>query len=225
MSTILEAGLRDDLTQAHRGVIDAVATAGAWWTAAQRSAIAAEVRVALDHAEWPAWQAPSTVDGLIDPDHPLPASAVDAVWRITNHPGTLTRGWFDGIVAGLPSADHYAELVAIVAMVNSIDRLAHYLGLDPVPLVSPAAGEPSQTSPATAEVSSHWVPTTGKGPMVLRALSCVPADAAVQRRLTEAQYVTADALLGDLNWDRGTLDRRQIELVAAHTSMVNECFY
>ena len=225
MATILEAGLREDLTAAHRGVVDAIASPGTWWTAVERTAIAAEVRTALGHADRLPWEAPSQIEGMIAPDHELPSAAVDAVWRITNHPGTLTRDWFDSIVAGLASADHYVELVAIVAMVNSIDRLAGYLGLDPIPLQPPAAGDPARERPASVEVSSHWVPTAGGGPMVLRALSCVPADAAVQRRLAEAQYVTGDALLGDMNWSRGTLDRRQIELVAAHTSMVNECFY
>ena len=39
------------------------------------------------------------------------------------------------------------------------------------------------------------------------------------------RYLPTAALLGDLDWSRGTLDRRQIELVAALTSLHNECFY
>jgi hypothetical protein len=31
--------------------------------------------------------------------------------------------------------------------------------------------------------------------------------------------------MGDLTWSRGTLDRRQIEYVAARLSVLRECFY
>ena len=226
MPTILDADLRPDLTAAHRDVIAAVGRPGTWWTAAERIAIASEVRRALDRADLAPWQPPSSIDGLIGADHPLPPAAVDAVWRITNHPGTLTADWYEGLVTDLPSPAHYVELVGIVAMVNSVDRLARFLDLAPLPLPPPTPGEPSRELPADVAVTTHWVPTAGVGgPNVLKALSAVPADRVVQMALAEAQYVGRDALLGDLDWDRGTLDRRQIELVAAHTSMVNECFY
>ncbi len=225
MGTILDAGLRDDLTDAHREVIDAVGRPGASWTAPERVAIAAEVRRAMERPDLPPWQTPSSTDGMVAPDHPLEAAAIDAVWRITNHPGTLTRDWYDEIVAGLTSPEHYVELVAIAAMMNGIDRLAHFLALEPIPLPAGGAGEPTGERGDDLTVSSHWVPTTGGGPQVMRALSAVPSDRATQMTLLEAQYVPPTALVGDLNWDRGTLDRRQIELVATHTSIVNECFY
>ena len=60
---------------------------------------------------------------------------------------------------------------------------------------------------------------------VLAALSADPGGERVRGRLAAAQYVPADALIGDLEWSRGALDRRQVELVAARTSALNECFY
>ena len=45
---------------------------------------------------------------------PLPAAAVNAVWCLTNHPGTLTPEWYAQTVDGLPSAEYYVELVGIV---------------------------------------------------------------------------------------------------------------
>ena len=56
----------------------------------------------------------------------------------------------------------------------------------------------------------HWVPTAvaGSGPNVIKALSTVPAAHEFRTRLLEAHYLPTDALLGDLDWSRGTLDRR-----------------
>ncbi len=225
INSIAESGFRADLVEAHCLVVDRLGEPGTWWTSAECVAIAAEVRRAMDHAHLAPWDAPSTVDGLIEPDHPLPPAAVDAVWRLTNHPGSLTGAWYDAIVDGLPSAHHYVELVGIVASMNAIDRLAGALDLDLLPLPEPGGGEPSRDQ-VDAEVSSHWVPTTAmKGPNVIRALSAVPSANRARDLLSEAQYVPATALLGDLQWRRDGLDRRQIELVAAQTSLLNECFY
>ena len=92
---------------------------GTWWTGTERVAIAGEVRRAMAHSDLPPWEAPSSIDGMIDDQHPLPTAAVDAVWRITNHSGTLTQDWYDEIVASLASPEHYVELVGIVARMNA----------------------------------------------------------------------------------------------------------
>lgn len=225
-TTILDTDWRSDLVDAHRSVVLRIAEPGTWWSGAERVAIAAEHRRALDHADLPPWEAPSGIEGMVAADHVLPPAAVDATWRLTNHPGTLTEDWYRTIVAGLPSALHYVELVGIVAAMNSLDRFAAAMELDPVPLPDPAPGEPTGDTPGDMAVSTHWVPTVGeRGPNVLRALSAVPDTFDLVRTLSAAQYVPPDALLGDLSWSRGTLTRSQIELVAAATSLVNECFY
>ena len=207
-----------------------MARPGTWWTGAERHAIASEVRRALAHSDLPPWLAPSACD----PDHPaaiaadqqLPVAAVDAVWRITNHPGTLTHDWYQTIVGGIPTAEHYVELVSVVAMVNSIDRFAAVLDLAPIPLPEPEAGEPTRERIDDTAVRHHWVPTAPvKGPNVIKALSAVPADIKVRQALSSSQYLPEGALMGDLDWGRNTIDRRQIELVAAQTSIANECFY
>lgn len=228
--SILGSGLRADLVDAHAGVAAAVARPGAWWTGSERLAIASEVRRALANADLPPWVAPSGCGpdhrAAIPADHPLPPAAVDAIWRITNHPGTLTHDWYRGIVEGLPGPEHYVELVGVVAMVNSIDRLAAILDLAPVPLPDPEPGQPTRERLADAAVRSHWVPTVPvKGPNVLKALSAVPVDAAARQALSSSQYLPDGVLLADLDRGRDTIDRRQIELVAAQTSIVNECFY
>ena len=225
MTSVLESGFRDDLTEAHRATIAAVGRAGAWWSGPQRFAIASEVRRAFEHADAPPWQAPSSIDGMISEDHVLPAAAVDAIWRITNHPGTLTADWYAGIVAQLPTPEHYIELVSVVAPMNAVDRFAAYLNLEPMPLPDPS-GDPPSNETVSNNVTSHWVPTADiNGPNVRKALTGSAGATEVYSALSEAQYVAGDALLGDLDWTRGTLDRRQIELIAAKTSMMNDCFY
>jgi hypothetical protein len=226
--------VRDDLVDAHRATAAAWARPGAWWSAADRLAIVAEVRRRLRDSssgdELPPWVAPSTVDGLIDRDHPLPAPAIDAVWRLAVHPGTLTRDWYDRIVGPPPAGglapEAYVELVSLVATATCLEVFARALGVDPVPLPAPAEGRPSRRRLPEAVPSTHWVPTVpGRGANVTRALSAVPEAVELFRRLSDAQYVPADALLGDLAWSRGALDRSQVELLAARTSQLSECFY
>jgi hypothetical protein len=154
----------------------------------------------------------------------LPDAAIDAVWRITNHPGTLVEGWYDDIVASI-TPHQYVELVGIVAGMNAVDRFADALDLDHLRLPPPRPGAPSQEGP-DAVVTTHWVPTVERGGSnVLAALSAVPTAWASSRPIASAHYVPEDKVVGDLSWNRGILSRPQIELAAAVTSFANDCFY
>ena len=221
--TILDADVRADLAAAHAATIVDLGRAGDWLSADEKVALATTVRAARAAVDDAPWFRPSEAGMTVDP---LPPAAVDAAWRITNQPGTLTHDWYRATVEGLPSPGYYVELVAVVAAVNAVDRLADILDLALIPLPEPAPGAPHRPIVDT-RVSSHWVPTAvdARGPNVLRALSAVPAAHEIRARLLDAQYLPTAALLGDLDWSRGTLDRRQIELVAALTSLHNECFY
>ena len=86
--------------------------------------------------------------------------------------------------------------------------------------------DPPSNETVPNSVTTHWVPTADiNGPNVRKALTGSAGATEVYSALSEAQYVAGDALLGDLDWTRGTLDRRQIELIATETSMMNDCFY
>lgn len=217
---------RRDLVDAHRTIARRWATPGSFWTAEQRLAIVTEVRRARAAEPLPPWVAPSTVAGVIPPGHRLPDVAVDVIWRLTNHPGTLTADWYHGVVeAGLePGA--YVELVAVVAQANCVDRFADALDRPRVELPEPEAGAPRVRLGDDVAVRRHWVPTARmRGPNVLRALSMLPFENESRGILSAAHYLPPDALLGDLRAARGALSRPQIELVAARTSTLNECFY
>ena len=217
--------IRDDIRQAHAAALAHWASPGTWWTGEEKLAIVEETRRAIDADAFPPWVAPSAMEGVIPEGHRLPTVAIDAIWRLAVHPGSLTQEWYRGVLTEGLDPERYVELVSIVATVNGVDRFARALSLPLLELPAPSAGEPTRERP-DAEVRRHWVPTVQmRGPNVLKALSLVPAEVGLRDAISAAQYVPPGALLGDLTCGRGRLDRLQIELVAARTSMVNECFY
>ncbi|WP_428120522.1 hypothetical protein [Candidatus Poriferisodalis sp.] len=153
------------------------------------------------------------------------------IWRLTNHSGTLTAEWCEMVIDGFGEASgaitpgQYTELVALVAQANCIDRFAEGLSLDRPAPGEPISGEPNRTVPGNAAMRDHWVPTVPSDyPAVVQALSGVPAENAAMLLLSDAQYLPVDEMF-DLTSDRNALSRMQVELVAARTSVLNECFY
>ena len=225
-----ELPIRDDLAAAHGEVAARWARPGTWWAAAQRAEIVRQVRAARDHRTeggdmLPPWVQPSSIDGLVDPDGPLPTAAVDAIWRTTNHPGTLTEDWYQSIIDRGVDPLAYVELVGVVAQANCVDRFADALELPRIDLDEPADGPPTREG-AFAAVKYHWVPTADiKMPNVIKALSAVPAENESLFILSDAQYVPMERVRGELINDQNSLNRPQIELLAARTSKLNECFY
>lgn len=222
--------IRDDLAAAHGEIAARWSRPGTWWTGEQRTEIVRHVRAARDHrtddgGALPPWVQPSSIDGLIDANGPLPAAAADAVWRITNHPGTLTEDWYQSIVDRGVDPLAYVELVGLVAQSNCVDRFADALELPRIELDEPADGPPGREG-APAAVRYHWVPTADiKMPNVIKALSAVPAENEALFILSDAQYVPMERVRGDVVSDRNSLTRPQIEVLAARTSKLNECFY
>ena len=60
-------------------------------------------------------------------------------------------------------------------------------------------------------------------PNIVRALSAVPDEVRVLRQLSQTHYLPLGGLRDPSA--RRSLDRMQIELVAARVSALNECFY
>jgi hypothetical protein len=218
--------VRPDLDKAHFETVEAWAQPGDWWTAAERLAMVKEVRRARGADELPPWVRPTTVEGLIEADHLLPAGAIDAVWRLTNHPATFSEEVYGQLVSDGMTPEQYVELVSIVATANSMEVFTSALGLKQVALPGPSEGRPRARLANDAAVSTHWVPTVpGRGANVGKALTAVPVAVEAWHRLSDVQYVPPEALIRDLAWSRGALDRSQVELLAARTSLLNECFY
>tara|TARA_Y100000768_G_scaffold384003_1_gene367208 strand:+ start:1730 stop:2428 length:699 start_codon:yes stop_codon:yes gene_type:complete len=221
-----ELPIRPDLDQAHAEVASRWAKTGSWWSGVERLAIVEEVRHARDSAEIAPWESASEIEGIVSSDQILPDAAIDAIWRITNHPGTLTAEWHASILGRGIHPEAYVEMVGVVAQANAVDRFADALDLDRVELPLPSSSEPDQTSDVSLQVTSHWVPTAQiKGPNVLKALSAVPFENETLSILSSAQYVRLGDLLSDLVSNQNSLSRLQVEVIAARTSKLNECFY
>jgi len=121
-NTVLQSGARSDILEAHRVAIASLSLPGVRWTSTELIAIATEQRRALDHRDLSPWDAPSTIAGVIADDHLLAPTVVDVVWRLTNHSGTLSDDWYEATVSQLPTAEHYVELLGIVAIMSAMDR-------------------------------------------------------------------------------------------------------
>ena len=106
-------------------------------------------------------------------------------------------------------------------------------------LPEPRAGVPTRRLPPAARPGGAWVPMIapedasgpdadvyGDGgfmPNIMRALSLVPDEVRMLRRLSATHYLPVEQIPDPMA--RRALDRMQIELVAARVSAVNECFY
>lgn len=215
--------------------------AGTWWTGAERLAMAQEARAAhacAGCAERKAALSPYAVDAGHVAGAVLEAAAVDAVHRLATDPGRITQRWFDDLVASGLEPEAAVELVAVVATVAMIDSHDRALGAAERALPAAVAGSPSQARQAGLETSCAWAPTVdpeqaeGMTGMlyqriaadagfvfhVARALTSVPDAMQTFFRVFSTAYHTHGET-------KGSLSRPQVELLAASTSSINECFY
>jgi hypothetical protein len=234
--------VRDDLVAAHDRAFARLAAPGTWWTGAERVAIATAARAAARCGPCRARKAalsPTSVKGEHEGERgPLPSSAVDAAHRIASDPGRITRKWVDGLLASGLGEGRYVELLGVVATIANIDAFCRGIGAPLHPLPLPLPGEPRRYRPKAARRAEAWVAMLPPGrpegaeadlwgertANVIRALSLVPDEVRGVRDLSQAHYLSLDEMT-DLTRGRGTLDRRQVELLAARVSALRECFY
>ncbi|MEM8766564.1 MAG: alkylhydroperoxidase-related (seleno)protein [Pseudomonadota bacterium] len=229
---------------AHRACWDYLARPGSWWSGAERIAIAQASRDAIDCplcAERKAALSPESVNGVHAGESDLPEAIVDAVHRITTDPARLTERWVKSKLSDSFTEGHYIEAVSIITCVISIDTLHRALGLPLEPLPVPEPGEPDAYRPAGAALDVAWLPMIypenltdreadiyfGAPQMghVIRAMSLVPEAVRQLNALSTAHYLPTPEV-GDMGADGLlSLSRMQTELVAARTSIKNDCFY
>jgi hypothetical protein len=233
--------VRDDLPAAHGRQWRRLAEPGAWWTGAERVAIAAQVRNAARCPSCKARKAalsPRAVEGQHRSLGALPDAAVDVIHQVATDPGRLSKSWFEKIHAAGIADGQYVEMIGVVVTVVSIDSFCRGMGVPVHPLPEPVPGEPSRYRPPAAQLEGAWVPMIPVGAAtgaeadlwnrrrtgnVIRALSLVPDEVRGLKDLSEAHYLSPEQMM-DLRRGR-TLDRAQIELVAGRVSALRECFY
>lgn len=200
---------------------------GDWLSGAQRRAAWAQVRDArtndLDQRRRNA-VSPTAVDGRHTATDELTAEAMEVVHRVASDPGRLTRSWADEQIDAL-GEERYTELVGVAAIASVIDTFDRAMGRRQRALDDAVAGEPARVRPDDVGDVGAWVSQT-LGPTranVSRTLSLVPETNRAWRGLVDTHYSHGEDF-GNLAWD-WPLTRPQTELVAARTTVLNECFY
>tara|TARA_B100000686_G_C16725751_1_gene937706 strand:+ start:893 stop:1564 length:672 start_codon:yes stop_codon:yes gene_type:complete len=195
---------------------------GSWWTGEERIAIANEIRSCNPKKLW-------------DKDKPLESYAkqgdeiltpyIKAVVRmISNETASITEDIYREITEEI-GEDKYAELAALISQVVPIDHLSDALGVQRETLPEVRLGSPLNERPSGLVNDVGFLPTfpADNLPHVAISLSLAQADNARRMLLVRAMY--SGASFGDMIWNHRHLSRPQIELVAARTSALNECFY
>jgi hypothetical protein len=193
--------VREDLLEAQRTAWGRLAAPGAWLDAVERREIAEVARGADPHTD------------------------VGRVAQyVTCSPQAVDRRWASEQVA-LAGAERYVETVAVTATVVAVDRFADAIGAEVAPLPEPQPGTPSgERAAEVADIGAHVpVDAAAHGANVGRALSLVPAANRMFFALEQRMYASGEEFT-NLTWAR-PLSRPQVELVAARTSALNECFY
>ena len=212
------------ILSAFEAVWNGLAVAGTWWTATERLAIVAATRRSLP---LPLGEAAPDTAGLSDaigPDGLSPLTH-EVVRRLAFDAGRITREWATAVIERM-GLGYYVETVALVVQTVPIDLLCDLLGRPRQDLPVPRTGEPSRVVPDGLGQEGAFVPWAVDGwlgPNVARALSFVPEDNSRHMGIVRSMY--SGQHFEEMVWRHRALSRPQVELVAARTSAVNECFY
>jgi hypothetical protein len=184
-----------------------LASPGTWFTGADRVKIAAEVRR-------------SRVGGA--PTHELPAPTLEALRKIACAPATIRRDWVEGLAAAGLAEAGYVETIGVVARIVAVDAFHRGIGAVPEPLPASLPGDPTGIVDPAARPSKGYV-SMARGTSSWWAISLVPDAFAGMEDFHNTLYLSPAEMMSDES--PRLLTRTQIELVAARTSAINECFY
>lgn len=203
-------GVEPDLPASFRAEWEFLAAPGTWLTGDERVAVAAVARAARS--------------GGPIPETTLSAVEVDAAITLGREPGVIRAGIVDAWYERGLVVERYVEIVGISSRITAVDSFHRTMGLDLEPLPKPAGGQPTRTpsNPGARRTRRSYAPTVG-APQIVTVLSLVPDEQAAWIRLSDAMYMTFEAM--NLPGDQRGLHRSEIEVVAARTSLINECFF
>lgn len=242
LPTKLATAMRPALAYERERAWHRLAGAGTWFSGAERLAIAAEARHAMQCALCRARKqalSPYQVAGAHESLGQIDATLVEAVHRLTTDAGRITRRWVGSLFEqGLPDT-HYVEAIGIVAVITALDTLDRALGLAQHALPDPIAGRPTRARPAGARSDLAWVPTVAPGDItpgeldafavhgdknIHRALSLVPQEVLAFFDLDVELYLK-DQQIRDFDREYRAISHAQIELLAGRVSALNGCYY
>jgi hypothetical protein len=227
------------VADAHEQALDSFSRPGTWWRGPERTEIVAESRRARIEAGL------QEADGFTDQDPGSIADLPEAVRRVAREaavsPKDIGRDFYDGAVPEKMSDAEYVEVIGVVARAVDLDVFARGLGLPMAAVATPKDGEPSRERPENANDDIAFAPMihngrrggeTGKAiygenmmPNIIRATSLVPDECRGVMAIAIAQYVPLEAFMDMSYCNHPSVNRTQMELVAARVSAINECFY
>ncbi len=185
-----------------------LARPGTWFTGPQRLAIARQARAAVAEAQIETPQ--------------IAAAIITAARAIAATPSDIRSSDVQGLFQQGLTGVEYIEILGIVARLCAVDTFEFGMGTFPRALPLPIEGEPSRTVVAEAKLAGGWAPTVGAA-FPTTALSAVPPENEGMEDIAAAFYISIEEM-ADLEIVRG-LQRDQMEVVAARTSLINDCFF
>lgn len=187
--------------------LDRLVNPGTWFTGGERHAICSAAR-----------------------DGDATSAARRAAQRVSKEPTTITAEWISELAADGLGIEAYVEVVSIASIIRAVDSFDFGVGVPQRALPNPVDGEPSRLRNDDVDLHNAWVPTTGRA-VPMNVLSAVPAESAAMNDLLAAMYlipafnISEGPTMGNKTAERDGLTRPQMELVASHTSLLNDCFY
>lgn len=172
------------------------------------------IREAL-HSNNPAAQAQAPADSVGDQER-------DLAVLFTNEAHTIRQDTVATILSGGMTAETYVEILSLTSRLVAVDTAHFALGLEPAPVPEATDDPPTGRIAPDAAIDGGWVPTVGAA-YPPTALSLLPDEDHAMHELHGALYLSIPQM-GDSDISRG-LHRTQMELVAARTSLLNECFF
>jgi hypothetical protein len=215
----------DNLLDAFNSCWERSAEPGEWWTGKERIAILEEVRKARD--EGSSGSISPLSDLSIEPNPIISPLASEIARKVTSSAHEIDDKWAKEAI-GLIGEGKYSELVSLVVNIVPVDIFCLLLGRPVVSLPVPKNGKPGESIPSGLSDGGAFVPWRTEnwvGPNVARALSFVPKENTIRMKLVESMYAEGDKFISMIWDDNEPLDRSQVEIIAARTSSINECFY
>ncbi len=200
--------IRTEIQEAMRKEWAFLAAPGTWWSGEERVQIAAEARRAMA--------------GERSGDE-LPAAVAGVVRTVAAESPLISAEWVEGLAAKGVDMPAYVEIIGMVARLSAVDMFHRALGLPLEPLPDPESGEPSRTPPPTDLVFGKSFVPMALMVSIPQTVSLVPPETGAWQELSDAMYMTLGEM-GNPDFHQA-LHRTQMELVAARTSQINECFY
>lgn len=158
-----------------------------------------------------------------EPGTDLRAEVGVVVHKVAVDSPRIDEHWVEEFAASRIGVAPYVEIIGIVSRLSAVDSFHVALGLPLEPLPVPLPGEPSRVpAPSGAIVGKSFVPMVSQV-SIPQTLSLVPAETVAWQDLSDALYMTF-LEMDDPDFSR-SMHRTQIELVAARTSQINQCFY